>query len=1236
MELLDSPNPSIGGLARHHKRLVRQLSKVRRNHLLAAISGLLTVPAWQASALRIEVLQHFAVASPDGIRDLRLEDLRDWLDELGSGPIGRLEDPSEDVFVSRVLGPDIDYLVFDGLYETAGFFAERFINVIDRMPPRPPYTELKASAHALLRLSTAVVTRSGAKPFCVGATSPVRSARESLPASIDQLLTSTILRPSDLTALSINRSHLEPFILAPQAQRTVLRQQIGESVLERRPIVQIGEDLCLALPAAVSMAIRYLLFDFCVQNNLVDELHGAYADESRRTLSAIPILGQRPGAPISFQRVHGVYAANIARYVDDGRLMHICAVVDDVATFARTGMIAPDPDDRKYADAVSEGIDLVHKQFRDDGKFREAITVVVMCPWGRPVSFGLARGASANWRVEPICLADLDTLSWEPDFTPLALWRLVDSVERLGSMGVQLMNCNGLINLYGWSKQLNGHLIPHGEVPDALDGPGPILVWLPSNLLLEIRARLATSWNLHHAVTWDGRRVRVRRETISSFFDEDRDSPTYVSLDDLSRGALAAVYESPTRNWWVAVSSMETTERGATYQLWHMAVIWLRRSVPVLERYLPNLPATPLLWSLRFGVLPDLHTEYRIPPVDQLGELVKTSIGSNTIEIAIDGDFLALGMLPQNVGERYLVELLVTGAMHLAGEEVDDDVVTRIVDEVVPDQWARDLHLMPPKDFRDFTRHLLPSKPCLIDDNDDAYCRLGLGWRSRARDLPAQIKGIDACCAYLNSVVDTVWRDLRSMLQQYDQYSLIRKLVLNHESIAAETDQWQRTARAVLSLHIDKAAVAKVSTHRISEFNAAAVCTRILLEMAVCECPSTGRSPGEIDVSRMLSLAMLMYYLGGCSDAIRYGAKSPEVRVTPFGDVFTDVTFDNQVVTAYGEAFGIQRFYGRAEGYATNYKRIEFRESARSVFEPEFWLAWAEHFGFSIDALRTFLDNIDEYGLQSEAVSFALTLEEVTALDAHGSLPPPVVTRILDSISLVYRSGWDTTPSGFAQKDWHPWRFRRRLSAVARPVFQMFDGRYLIAPAMVRGGVTKLIDYCYRGGFDARDFPPGRMRSWIGHAENKRGHEFNETVANRLREVGWNTKCDLKLTEILRAKTPRDFGDVDVLAWKDNRIVLLECKDLEIAMTTSEIARQLHEFRGEYSTSGRPDRLRRHLQRADYLKEHMDEVRRYTACPGDSVLEIVLVFSEIVPMHFSAHARDQGVRLTDVSDLASL
>jgi hypothetical protein len=282
---------------------------------------------------------------------------------------------------------------------------------------------------------------------------------------------------------------------------------------------------------------------------------------------------------------------------------------------------------------------------------------------------------------------------------------------------------------------------------------------------------------------------------------------------------------------------------------------------------------------------------------------------------------------------------------------------------------------------------------------------------------------------------------------------------------------------------------------------------------------------------------------------------------------------------------------------------------------------------------------LETEGIKRQAVSFTSSTAEISKCEDIVDLPVGVVPRIVAALTLTPRDSWIFTPRGFSRKDWYPWRYRRRLSVLSRPILQVAGGsepRYLLAPGLVRDGGAKLVDYCYTAGFEAQAFPPGKLRSWIGAGEHRRGHQFNAEVSERLKELGWSCRTNLKLTEILNTKLDRDYGDVDVLAWRDGRVLVIECKSLRMAMTVSDIARQLHEFRGEFASEGKPDHLRKHLSRTGLLMSRLVQVGRFVRSKDPIALEGVLVFSDLVPLHFSEVALQHSIRLVWYENLDTL
>jgi hypothetical protein len=1233
-------NPAFKSFLNDHSKLAAALRDFSSTSVIASVAGLLTMPEWQASTLRLEVLQHLVVACAHGTRTPKTADLKSWLAELGAGHAGRLEDPAEDVFVSRVFTPDGNSLIFEGIYEASAFHLQRSLNVLEMMPAEDPYLEIRRAAYGLLRLSNEVARRSNVLAFDVGQTEPVRQVTNKLLGNLDDIRARVTFSRDDLMALGIEMSDLRTFVFDPDNRAAIRDESLGHSTLERRPLFCVGDRLYLVLPTAVSIAIRRMIIEFCVSAGMAGALYASYKDEIAKTFQGMPLLGGTPARQIPFHRhANGIAVANLTRYVDQGRLLHICVIVDDFEGYAESGMNRVNPHDVRTNTVVEASLANVHRDYSFSDDFKEGVSLVVICQWGRPIVLNFEGIRDPRWRLETISAADLAVISWEPSFSPLALWRLIDGRDKLREHNVELFNVNGLLNLYAWSKSLDGHLIPHGQVPDDHDPQIPLGIAIPQNGLLELRRDSALAGNMHVATRWDGRLVKVRREKSSAFFAEDRDEPLYVSLDDFDEGLLVAVFETDARGWWATIEVPNNPDRNLHYRLWHAVTVWLARAAIIIEEMAPSLPDGSIAWICRFEDTNASDTDSPIPTDSEASDLIRTETRQNVVQVVAKRGFIASFRNATNIGERLLVEAFVAGTLRLATNTSVDKKA--LIDRIVPDEWARDMHLFFAQRFRDFVRSNLPRQSILISKADDAYSKIGLGWRARTRAEGARIVGVDSCCTYLARTVDKVWEEIRNTLKSYRRESLVRRLVANHEAIEAESQQWLRTSRALLSLHDDKTETARVSTHRIAKFNAGSLSTRILIEMALCECPEReGIEAGALDIGRMLANVMQMHHLGGWSESIKYGSKEAEIRVTPFGDIYTNVDFEDRIATPYGQALGTSRFRAGADIYERHFREPEIVESCRGSFNSEFWDAWTEAFGFTIDDMRVFLDNLDDEGLRRKEFIFSGTYADLCSLEKAGRLERKRTRKILDALTLQPRATWASTPPGYAPKDWHPWRFRRRLSVISRPILQLTETdnpRYLIAPGLVREGTMKVIDYCLRGGYDAKDFPRGLMRTWIGAEENRRGHRFNTEVSDRLKSLGWQTRLGIRLTEILNDKLDRDYGDIDVLAWKDGRVLAIECKELELAMTNGEIARQLHEFRGEIrSSNAKPDRLKKHLVRVDLLRQSPTDLKKFLRSSAAVEIETHLVFRGIVPMHFSDIAQRHKVCIETIDDLEAL
>jgi hypothetical protein len=229
-------------------------------------------------------------------------------------------------------------------------------------------------------------------------------------------------------------------------------------------------------------------------------------------------------------------------------------------------------------------------------------------------------------------------------------------------------------------------------------------------------------------------------------------------------------------------------------------------------------------------------------------------------------------------------------------------------------------------------------------------------------------------------------------------------------------------------------------------------------------------------------------------------------------------------------------------------------------------------------------------------------------------------------------------PEGFNIKDIYPWRYGRRLSFATRPILKVDDAddpRLIIAPGALKKGFVYVLEGAYCGRLEQTFFRTKEMRDvWLGKA--REGHTFNAEVAKALSEAGWQVRQNIGLPELLNRKIERDYGDIDVLAWRREReeVLIIECKDLSLARNYSEIAALLSDYQGA-EVEGEADKLRKHLNRIALLHENRGQLRRFTGVQEPRVVSC-LVCSGVVPMQYAkidALANTHVGRISDILEL---
>ena len=1215
---------TIEEIMQENKSLIHDLSRYDPTVAVPLLASLLTLPKYHSHCIRLEILVALAVAHCRGRKKANIGQAIRWFSQIGKSKCVAGEDPAEDVFVSLVRDRNGDYRLLEGVWEAAGFYTQRVLEVIATMPETGQFGQIKKSVRALLIISDMVCEKAGLHRYQLGSDEHYSVLSPRILPGRNALISRVTITFAELDERSITPDDIKPFLLHPQMREDLPAQQIGLSYLDHCPLIVHGTThLTVALPSAISVAVRDYAIASIIEGGLVENFDRVLAQNYSKLFFDTPLLGGPIRAPVHWKKTGSHRWSNFSLKIDEGYFISFHLFLPSVQTHPDGGFKEIYREEGALTEALQTSINEVLKHFERHGDFKEGLVVVVGCGWGKGYATQFIELDHPHWRFESMSAADLVRLSWLADMNPSYFWRIQDGLEAVRKAGVHIVNPNGILNLIGWVRSNNGHFVPHAQLPQGEISPEwPLMLNPPLNLLREVRADSDRGYDRHLAVdnirTWHD----VQHVSPSPFFSSESSQRVYASMDDVRNGRFTSVYEGAIQ-LWMSVVAPNISEREVEYRLWEMAGEWLHRIGNVLDE---RGEAATEMHNLK------VYVEFRDgdppkeggdkPALENLFPLciIEPHSEPNACKAVFQAGFLAGFRIAENVAERLFVRTLAQAYLHLLGVEDCDGEAKAIEALVVPNDDARSFHLFHAQQFMDYVRDTLPKELIAIDPVDDATTKIGLGWRVLEKGQSNKIEGRDACTGFLKKVVDTLLAEIFEALKVFNRLSTLMRLVANCEKANVEKDHWKRTSAAVLGLHGDEPGTVDRYVEQISKFNSAGMISRILTEIALCVCPAAGGIRiSDIELSKLIARAALVVRIGGLSDAIYYNALAPELTISPLGDILFRDEFGGVVVEPMLTRVIGESFVANAPLQRRNYEDPGIVPETKGKISDEFWDIWNIEMGFDLDEARNIIGALEDKGIEDHAAIFTIKQSTYLTLVCSDKVSADAARRFLVQFSLVTRPRWDKPPKGFGRKDIYPWRLGRRLSFVTRPILAVDNGDdplLIIAPSALRKGFAYVLDGAYRGRFEQAFFRTKEMRNtWWGKAHE--GHTYNAEVAKALSVAGWQIRENIKLSEILNRKIDPVFGEIDVLAWRSGRqeVLVVECKDLSLARTYSEVAALLSDYQGADS-EGKPDELRRHLNRVALLQDNRGQLQRFTGVQEPRVISC-LVCSGVVPMQYA-------------------
>jgi hypothetical protein len=509
-------------------KLARTLVAYDPGATIARAAGLLTAPHLQANALRLELLVHLAVAHCTGKKMPGDREIGRWLNRyLGTTQLARLEDPAEDVFVTNIETPEGNRRIFEGIWESNDYFLQIALDTLMSHEAPQACRDLLGPAFALLRLSECVAERLDLRRWHIEPSNAHGLVRVGSETDLAERALAVTFTGEDLERLGVARGTLAPFVIRQEEKAALVDQCTGHSSLERSPLVNFGDVLVLALPPAVSPAIRRFVMSELRRTGYLqafgDALGALQACQvENEGLSEMKNQAATIPSPPPDGELMPSFHAWLLRY-DRNKYLHVVLLHDRLDWADEQGLDSVVQYAESFRDIFERYVKKVaaHCQTRPD--FVAGMTLVITGGIGRGSMLAF-RDWPDEWSLSSIGITDLLMLARNPGQPLKRYLKCMKQKEEAEEKGVYFQDLNGDFNFYCYWCDRNYQLIPRFASVG-----GTTKISIGNDFVAPFRQELRNLLDQHVVQTVSGSFAQVMRLARDSYFKSLRGQPIYAS-----------------------------------------------------------------------------------------------------------------------------------------------------------------------------------------------------------------------------------------------------------------------------------------------------------------------------------------------------------------------------------------------------------------------------------------------------------------------------------------------------------------------------------------------------------------------------------------------------------------------------------------------------------------------------------------------------------------------------------
>ncbi|MBU2528035.1 hypothetical protein KKF70_01425 [bacterium] len=1224
-----------------YEKLVSLLEKYDSLDLMSVAGGLQLFPENSERTIRIEAFAYITscITTRSEAPTMSANKIREVLNNnefLSS--LSSQEDPAENMFTETITFIGGSYIVFPGIVENATHIIKNLNSAIFLCTKSDIDTEFKRKVQnmvgATLLISNAIATRVKLcryiKPKSLKNQKiyvPNRAILNTYKAAV----TFTVEELEKL--LSDNSIPLESLnILAEDASSFKTHDYNLENLpIFLKPIIKAEGKYVVLLPGTLLATLRHNIICLAKKHELIEALSINYLEVGWQALCKyLDYLKIVPAKNIKLPALDKTIFVKHGVFINDSdKVTYVQLFSDDFSKYDEAKVFSQ-WECKTIVEYISSTQQSVEKHILfNNNNINDLTTLVIGQSVGRWCSLGFKEPSPPLYtKFLVLWLSDLEHISMIEGGKNLFLWQYTIAHNRIRKEMDRVL-CTSCLDEYFYFKK-------SGYSYYISDKKRPTCIWFTPGGVGEIHTEVVNKIDFHGVPSYKENHV-----TEVANLHGDKNIPIYTTLHDMGKRVTLLLEGLPVLVWILGPVYEDDEE----YKLHHMysefadlISYWLEQFTPSIKTYFEliknRLPL--LIINIKFENIADWNNknfnESEISIDFDSTKLIKYKIDieKKAIDIKIQPISRMAFFGNTNNGERYFMKELLYVFQNLIenlgysiSKNMSANEIQRIIDRHAPLGIKKKIFMLstsitPFLDNTNLPDLLLVQKyneNLLLDDVGD-YLTGTLKLKEGIINKEDRVK-------YLNDIAYHLFKKLEKYLLTMKNKELLEFLISSNERYTYERafNSLIMPTRIACFGEYDK--IINNMKEELQDLNKSNRAVRFLIEY-ISAIPCKGiRPPSYSSFYDIQSIASELINWAFSSDLVQYNISDYDLSILPskrlginrkdYGkkhDAFSNVMIQSE----YDKS---QRVFNKHWRLDKDVKKSELSNTINKAFKAE----W----NYTYDDIVKVVRELYEIGMKQPNPCKEI-LYEVLIIDIESKtdLRKETIEKIIDNFSLEERGNyWNVNKEGKPDPEVYPWRFNRTISFLRKPLIKMQTGEtvYMLwGNRHLQYSVYYLLGLLFSGKLKANSL---EMKNIISKFRNEQGNEFNMEIYHIFKKFN-HLIVDKQKNQFGKLKivdNGYDLGDIDVIAinTKSKRVLIIECKNLNIARTPVEIKYELFNlFQKDKSI------MNKHLKRTGWVEKHINEVLDYYNVPikaGWGVDSLIVMDEEM----FSPHLYDSKI-----------